>query len=138
MRKNNQKLSKNVATLEQRKVIKKYRKFQNVNSTSNAASIYKSHGLAVGDTVTNRSKKPNLHGSSYSKAYSKYNDIKKKKEEKQLNRQAQEKVRAEKQNKRARTHKRLSSRNSKGQPVLKNQIELLLNKIETKQDTYCS
>lgn len=74
---------------------------------------------------------------SYKKAYAEYERIKterKQEREKQMKRkkEVQESLEKYKQKKRDK-NKKLAARNSKGQPIMKNRIEMLLEQIQANQ-----
>ena len=70
-------------------------------------------------------------------AYAKGQEVNRQKQQRQLEREKREKARQEKLKKRQRTHKKLSAKTPKGQPLMRNQVEFLLNKIQSNKELYC-
>ena len=74
---------------------------------------------------------------SMSVAISKGEQLKQEKEQHKLDKQRRELDRLEKLKKRRKTHRKLTAKTPKGQPLMRNRMQFLLEKIQNNKELYC-
>jgi len=95
------------------------------------------HKLNDGPLKTSKFHRKTKATNSIMKAYHKSLLVQEEKKRQHKERREEDGKKDLKRKERYEVHKKMNARTSKGQPVMKNRIDVLLNKIEKKKDLYC-
>ena len=133
---NNKKKHCNVVDKHKMRVINDFKKFKRQQGQSKPAETANKNNFGEHDDVM-KCKRKNKGSLSLEEAYQKGLKVKEEKKRAALERKKDEKERKVKLIKRRQVHNKLSAKTATGQPVMKNRIQFLLNKIESNKELYC-